>query len=66
LTTLHLLGNECSAEFKERIKLNDMKYQLVLPHDHRRNIVETAIKVFKFKAHFFSILCGCDKSFPLN
>ena len=61
---LHLLDNECSAEFKERIKFNDMKYQLVPPHDHRRNIAETAIKVFK--AHFISILCGCDKSFPLH
>ncbi len=61
---LHLLDNECSTEFKERIKSNNMKYQLVLPHDHRQNIAETAIKVFK--AHFISILCGCDKSFPLH
>jgi hypothetical protein len=41
-----------------------MKYQLVPPHDHRQNIVETTIKIFK--AHFISILCGCDKSFPLH
>ncbi len=41
-----------------------MKYQLVPPHDHRRNIAETAIKIFK--ANFISILCGCDKSFPLH
>jgi hypothetical protein len=41
-----------------------MEFQLVPPHDHRRNIAETAIKVFK--AHFISILCGCDKSFPLH
>jgi hypothetical protein len=40
-----------------------MKYQLVPPHDHRGNIAETAVKVFK--AHFISILCRCDKSFPL-
>jgi hypothetical protein len=40
-----------------------MKYQLVPPHDHRQNIAETAIKVFK--THFISILCGCDKSFLL-
>ncbi len=60
---LHPLNNKCSANFKERIKLNDMKYQLVPPHDHRWNIAETAIKVFK--AHFISILCGCNKSFPL-
>jgi hypothetical protein len=40
-----------------------MKYQLVPPQDHRWNIAETAIKIFK--AHFISILCGCEKSFPL-
>jgi hypothetical protein len=41
-----------------------MKYQLVPPHNHRRNIAEKAIQVFK--AHFISILCGADKSFPLH
>jgi hypothetical protein len=61
---LHLLDNKCSTKFKERIKSNDMEYQLVPPHDHRRNIAETVIKVFK--AHFISILCGCDKFFPLH
>ncbi len=61
---LHLLDNKCSNDFKESIRANNMKYQLVPPHDHRRNIAETAIKVFK--AHFISILCGCDKSFPLH
>jgi hypothetical protein len=59
---LHLLDNECLTKFKERIKSNDMEYQLVPPHDHRQNIAETAIKIFK--AHSISILCGCDKSFP--
>jgi hypothetical protein len=59
---MHILDNECSAEFKERIKSNNMQYQLVPPHDHRRNIAEKAIQVFK--AHFISILCGADKSFP--
>jgi hypothetical protein len=61
---VHLLDNECSTKFKERIRSNNMGYQLVPPHDHRRNITETAIKIFK--AHFISILCGCDKSFPLH
>ncbi len=61
---LHLLDNEFSKDFKEQINSNQMKYQLVPPHDHRRNIVETAIKIFK--AHFISILCGCDKSFPFH
>ncbi len=59
---MHLLDNKCSVDCKERIKFNNMKYQLVTPQDHRRNIAETAIKVFK--AHFIIILCGCDKSFP--
>ena len=44
---LHLLDNECSEEFKEVINNNDMKYQLVPPHDHIRNIAEKAIQFFK-------------------
>jgi hypothetical protein len=61
---MHILDNKCSAEFKERIKLNNMKYQLIPPHNHRRNIAEKAIQVFK--AQFISILCGVDESFPLH
>jgi hypothetical protein len=52
--TMHILDNECSTKFKEQIKLNNMKYQLVLPHGHRQNIAEKAIQIFK--AHFISIL----------
>ena len=33
----HILDNKCSDEFKTTIKSNDMTYQLVPPHDHRRN-----------------------------
>ncbi len=40
---IHILDNECSAEFKERIQLNNMQYQLGPPHDHRGNIAEKAI-----------------------
>ncbi len=61
---MHILDNECPAEFKERIQLNNMQYQLVPPHDHRRNIAEKAIQVFK--AHFISIFCSTDKVFPLH
>jgi hypothetical protein len=61
---MHILDTQCSAKFKERIKSNNMQYQLVPPHDHRRNIAEKAIQVFK--AHVISILCGADKSFPLH
>ncbi len=31
---LHLLDNECSADFKEKIKSNKVSYQLVPPHYH--------------------------------
>jgi hypothetical protein len=58
---MHILDNECSAEFKERILCNKMQYQLVPPNDHRRNIAEKVIQVFK--AHFISILCGRDKGY---
>ena len=61
---MHILDNECSAEFKEKILENEMEYQLVPPHDHRRNIAEKAIQVFK--DHFVSVLCGTDDKFPLK
>ncbi len=61
---LHILDNECSNNFKETIKTNNMTYQLVPPHDHRRNKAEKAIQTFK--DHFVAILCGADTSFPLN
>jgi hypothetical protein len=61
---MHILGNACSTKFKEQIKLNNMKYQLVPPHDHRQNIAEKATQVFK--AHFISILCGMEKTLPLH
>ena len=60
----HVLDNECSADFKAAITNNQMTYQLVPPNDHHRNIAEKAIQTFK--AHFISIICGADKSFPLH
>ena len=53
--TLHILDHEISQEYKDAIGTNGMKYQLVPPHDHRRNIAEKAIQVFK--DHFISVLC---------
>ena len=60
----HILDNECSADFKQTIRDNNMTYQLVPPHNHRRNMAEKAIQTFK--VHFLSILCGADKDFPLH
>jgi hypothetical protein len=60
----HILDNQCSNDFKETVKANNMTYQLEPPHDHRRNKAEKAIQTFK--DHFVAILCGADTSFPLN
>jgi hypothetical protein len=58
---MHVLDNECSEKFKAQIHKNNMTFQLVLPHNHRRNIAEKAIQTFK--GHFISILCGIDTKF---
>ncbi len=59
----HIFDNECSDKFKDTIKSNNMAYQLVPPHNHRRNRAKKAIQTFK--DHFVAILCGTDKEFLL-
>jgi hypothetical protein len=61
----YILDNKCSALFKEQIQLNKMTYQLVTPHDHRRNQAKKKA-IQTFKDHFVSILCSMDPSFPLH
>ena len=53
-----MLDNEYSGEYKEAIQKNGIRHQLVPPNDHRRNIAEKIIQVFK--EHFISVLCGTD------
>ena len=60
----HILDNECSNEFKEAIKANDMTYQLVPADDHRRNIAKRDIQTAK--RHVISVLCGSDPNSPLH
>ncbi len=60
----HILDNQCSTDFKQTIPDNNIKYQRVPHHDHRRNMAKKAIQTFK--AHLISILCGADKDFPLH
>ena len=62
--SLMILDNECSKEMKQAIKLNEMRFQLVPPQDHRRNATEKAIQIFK--DHFVAVLCGTDASFPMR
>ncbi len=61
---IHLLDNECSQEYKDKISGNGIKYQLVPHNNHRRNIVEKAIQTFN--DHFVTALCGTDKKFPMQ
>ena len=59
------LDNETSALFKDHIEnVEQIKYQLVPPHDHRTNPCERAIQTFK--NHFIAMLSGADPTFPTN
>jgi hypothetical protein len=59
---LQTLGNEASAALKNYFTVNNITYQLVPPHCHRRNTAEHAIRTFK--EHFVAGLSSVDPSFP--
>jgi hypothetical protein len=61
---LQTLDNEASAALKNFFTINDIAYQLVPPHCHRRNAAERAIRTFK--EHFVAGLSSVDPSFPLH
>jgi hypothetical protein len=61
---LQTLDNEASAALKSFSTENDVEYQLVPPHFHRRNAAERAIRTFK--EHFVSGLASVDPDFPLH
>ena len=61
---LQRLDNEASAALKSFMAEQDVDFQLVPPHVHRRNAAERAIRTFK--NHFISGLCSTDRNFPLH
>jgi hypothetical protein len=61
---LQTLDNEASAALKTFFTVNDIAYQLVPPHCHRRNAAERAIRTFK--EHFVAGLSSVDPSFLLH
>jgi hypothetical protein len=61
---LQTLDNEASAALKNCFTANDVDYQLVPPHCHRRNAAERAIRTFK--EHFVAGLASVDPTFPLH
>jgi hypothetical protein len=61
---IQTLDNEASAALKIFFTANDVNYQLVPPHFHRRNAAERAIRTFK--EHFVAGLSSVDPTFPLH
>ncbi len=61
---LHKLDNECDASLKDFFVKEDIAFQLIPPHTHRRNAAEHAIQTFK--NHFIAGLCSCDPDFPVH
>ena len=62
LPRLQRLDNECSDILKDFMHEQQVDFQLVPPHMHRRNYSERTIRTFK--NHFISGLCSTDKNSP--
>jgi hypothetical protein len=61
---LQCLDNEATSALQEFIVASNIDFQLALPHVHRRNAADRAIRTFK--NHFISGLCSTNPDFPLN
>jgi hypothetical protein len=61
---LQTLDNEASTTLKNFFTVNDIAYQLVPPHCHRRNATERAIRTFK--EHFLAGLSSAEPYFPMH
>ena len=62
--TIIRLDNEAPKVLQSYMHQNNLKFQLVPPHNHRRNYAEKAIGVWK--DHFIAGLTSMDKNFPLK
>ena len=60
----HTLDNEASAILRDYLHSEEVEYQLVPPHIHRRNASKRAIRTFK--NHFIAGLASTDPNFPLS
>ena len=63
-SNLHILDNECSKDMKKAFRKNNLDFQLVPPHVHRRNAAERAIQTFK--SHFLAGLATLPSDFPMK
>ena len=58
------LDNEAPTSLRKYFTKQKMTYQLVPPHNHRRNYAEKAINTFK--NHFIAGLSSLHKNFPMD
>jgi hypothetical protein len=61
---LQTLDNKASTALKNFFTAQNIDYQLVSPHYHRRNAAERAIGTFK--EHFVAGISSVDSSFPMH
>jgi hypothetical protein len=59
-----MMDNEASEAVNEFLRKENIQYQLVTPHVHRRNAAERAIRTFK--AHFIAGSSTVDAHFPMH
>ena len=59
---LQRLDNEAPGNLKQFMHDNQINFQLVPPHLHRRNAAERAIGIWK--EHFIATLSTTDPNFP--
>ena len=58
-----VLDNKMSGELKMAFKLNAMKFQLVPPHSHCRNLAKRTIQTSK--NHFKAGIASVNPNFPM-
>ena len=63
-TELQRLDNEASAALQLSMQTKKVNFQLVPPHNYRRNAAERCIHTFK--DHFIVGVCSTHPNFPLN
>ena len=61
--TIIRLDNEVSREYLTLLEQQNLKVQLVPPHNHRQNLAESAIQTCE--NHLIAGLSGASPSFPL-
>jgi hypothetical protein len=59
---LNIIDNVASKAIQAHLEANNIKIQLVEPHNHRVNAAERAIQTFK--NHMIAGLSTCDSQFP--